>query len=159
MRVKLLGIAVLMLFNMVAVQSGPTGGSSSASANTYDDEMASLSKALVSVTKLNGANYDVWYARLLAILMVGTKLRRVVATALNGFKENMDKSVEEIKNAVKVLTGLADAKDVPQFTELNTIIFSIVYGSISDCTEMASSKMYGAKKVFGDGMAQEAEQH
>ena len=69
MRVKLLGLAVFMLFNMVAVQSGPPGDSSSASANTYDAEMASLSKALVSVTKLNGTNYDVWYAGLLTILI------------------------------------------------------------------------------------------
>ena len=68
---KCLAIIGLLLFKMVAVQSGTPGGTSTATASNMEIEMNSLSKALVSVTKLNGSNYDVWYAGLLTLLMVG----------------------------------------------------------------------------------------
>ena len=152
MRMKLMVMMMLMLFNMVAV-AGPLGDpSTSTSANTLDSEMAGLSKALVSVTKLNGTNYDVWYAGLLTILMVGSKLRRLLATALETFKTNMDKPLSEIVTAVRTAVNMDRATD-ENFKELGSVIFSIVYGSLSDCAEMASAKMYGAKKVFGNGLA------
>ena len=98
---KVLAILGLLLFNMVAVQSGLPGDTSTASTSNLESEMNSLSKALVSVTKLNGTNYDVWYAGLLTLLMVGSQLRRVLGTALETFKANMDKELTQIVAAVK----------------------------------------------------------
>ena len=86
---KCLAIIGLLLFKMVAVHSGPSGDTSTAITSNLENEMNSLSKALVSVTKLNGTNYDVWYAGLLTLLMVGSQLRRILGTALETFKVNI----------------------------------------------------------------------
>ena len=147
---KCLAIIGLLLFKMVAVHSGSPGDTSTATTSNMENEMNSLSKALMSVTKLNGSNYDVWYAGLLTLLMVGSQLRRILGTALETFKTNMDKELATIVAAVR---GAVSMSDDAKFKELNSVVFSIVYGTLSDCTETASAKMYGAKKVFGDGFA------
>ena len=150
---RCLAIIGLLLFKMVAVQSGTPGGTSTATTSNMETEMNSLSKALVGVTKLNGSNYDVWYAGLLTLLMVGSTLRRVLGTALETFKTNMDKELATIVAAVRTAVSMADTADDAKFKELNSVVFSIVYGTLSDCTETASAKMYGAKKAFGNGFA------
>ena len=80
--------------------------------------MNSLSKALVSVTKLNGTNYDVWYAGLLTLLMVGSQLRRILGTALETFKVNMDKELTTIVAAVRSAVKFTDDA---KFKELNSV--------------------------------------
>ena len=97
MRMNVLLIIGLLLFNMVAVHSGPPDASGSASTSSGEaGEWISISKGLVSVTKLNGTNYDVWYAGLLTLLMVGSAYRRALARALDEFKQHMDQSLDLI---------------------------------------------------------------
>ena len=125
---KCLAIIGLLLFKMVAVHSGSPGGTSTATTSNMENEMNSLSKALVSVTKLNGSNYDVWYAGLLTLLMVGSQLRRVLGTALETFKKNMD---QELTTIVAAVRGAINMSDDAKFKELNSVVFSIVYGTVS----------------------------
>ena len=80
---------------------------------------------------MNGSNYDVWYAGLLTLLMVGSQLRRILGTTLETFKTHMDKELATIVAAVRSAVSMVDIADDAKFKELNSVVFSIVYGTLS----------------------------